>query len=96
MSRYIGADVAEAERTGSVAVAAVAAVVGVADDIDDVADNADDVLGFTLFLEGAGLVVRFDFLLWAVEAKTKDDGLGAVGCAFGNAGELAVHLETRF
>ena len=36
------------------------------------------------------------FLLWAVEAKTKDDGLGAVGCAFGNAGELAVHLETRF
>ena len=36
------------------------------------------------------------FLLWAVEAKTKDDGLGAVGCAFGNAGELAGHLETRF
>ena len=93
LSRYTGADVAEVERTGSVA---VAAVVGVADDIDDVADNADDALGLTLFLEGAGLVVRFDFLLWAVEAKTKDDGLGAVGCAFGNAGELAVHLETRF
>ena len=54
LSRYTGADVAEVERTGSVAVAAVAAVVGVADDIDD-------VLGFTLFLEGAGLVVRFDF-----------------------------------
>ena len=45
LSRYTGADVAEVERTGSVAVAAVAAVVGVADDIDD-------VLGFTLFLEG--------------------------------------------
>ena len=59
--RCLGADVAEAERTGSVAVAAVAAVVGVADDIDDVADNADDVLGFTLFLEGAGLICSFRF-----------------------------------
>ena len=48
-------------RTGRVAVAAVAAVVGVADDIDDVADNADDVLGFTLFLEGAGLICSFRF-----------------------------------
>ena len=56
LSRYTGADVAEVERTGSVA---VAAVVGVADDIDDVADNADDVLGFTLFLEGAGLICSF-------------------------------------
>ena len=52
MSRYTGADVAEVERTGSVAVAAAAAVVGVADD-------ADDVLGFTLFLEGAGLICSF-------------------------------------
>ena len=40
---------------------AVAAVVGVADDIDNVADNADDVLGFTLFLEGAGLICSFRF-----------------------------------
>ena len=59
LSRYTGADVAEVEQTGSVAVAAVAAVVGVAGDIDDVADNADDVLGFTLFLEGAGLICSF-------------------------------------
>ena len=94
LSRYTGADVAEVERTGSVA---VAAVVGVADDIDDVADNADDVLGFTLFLEGAGLVVRFDF--FDLGRRGQDEGrwiLGAVGCAFGNAGGLAVHLETRF
>ena len=97
LSRYTGADVAEVERTGSVTVAAVAAVVGVADDIDDVADNADDVLGFTLFLEGAGLVVRFDF--FDLGRRGQDEGrwiLGAVGCAFGKAGELAVHLETRF
>jgi len=66
LSRYTGADVAEVERTGSVAVAAVAAVVGVADDIDDVA------LGFTLFLEGAGLVVRFDF--FALGRRGQDEG----------------------
>jgi len=59
--RCLGADVAEA-RIGSVAVAAAAGVVGrVAGDIDDVADNADDVLGFTLFLEGAGLICSFRF-----------------------------------
>jgi len=90
LSRYTGADVAEVERTGSVAVAAVAVVVGVA-------DNADVVLGFTLFLEGAGLVVRFDF--FALGRRGQDERrwiLGAVGCAFGNAGELAAHLETRF
>ena len=58
--RCLDADVAEA-RIRSVAVAAAAAVVGVAGDIDDVADNADDVLGFTLFLEGAGLICSFRF-----------------------------------
>ena len=58
--RCLDADVAEA-RIRSVAVTAAADVVGVAGDIDDVADNADDVLGFTLFLEGAGLICSFRF-----------------------------------
>ena len=76
-------------RTGHVAVATVAAGVGVADDIDD-------VLGFTLFLEGAGLVVRLDF--FALGRRGQDEGrwiLGAVGCAFGNAGKLAAHLKYK-
>ena len=55
------------------------------------------MLGFTYFWRALVWFVRFDF--FALGRRGQDERrwiLGAVGCASGNAGELAVHLETRF